>query len=198
MTDTAIATTPLQRLFEFLLYLGYEAERLVPGPEVHFESLLVVVDPPLPEDAEGPAPEAQYVAQVFFSEDILKRPELAELQAELARSSTLQFLVTLPLHYSGLSQQRLLDAYQLVMACSQILPLGYMGINKEQQVYVNYALKAESQDIGIPLIIEILEQLGFFIQLMMPALQALKEGNQPVAELVTQVEKSLVLRAQAD
>jgi hypothetical protein len=192
---TEPTTTPLQRLFEFLLYLGYAAERLVPGPDLHFESLLVALDPAQPE-SEGPPPEAQYVAQLFFSEDILKHADLVELQPELARASTLQFLVTFPLHYTGLSSQRLLEAYQLLMTCSQILPIGYLGINQEQQVYLNYALKAENQNIGIPLIVEILEQLGFFIQVMVPALTALKESDQPLSELVTGLEKALVSRAQ--
>lgn len=193
MTETA--STPLQRLFEFLLYLGYAAERLVPGPDLHFESVLVALDP-VQEKPVGPPPEAQYVAQLFFNEDILKTAELQDLQPELARASTLQFLVTFPLQYSGLSAPRLLEGYQLLMTCSQILPIGYLGLNQEQQVYLSYALKAENQNISIPLIVEILEQMGFFIQVMVPVLQAIKDTDQPLAELVTALEKGLVSQAQ--
>lgn len=39
--------------------------------------------------------------------------------------------------------------------------------------------------------------MGFFIQVMVPVLQALKDTDQPLAELVTALEKGLVSQAQA-
>jgi hypothetical protein len=196
MTETA-TTTPLQRLFEFLLYFGFSAERLVPGPDMHFESLLVSLDP-TPEDPAAEPIEAQNVAQLFFTEDVLIHQEgLAELDAELARASTLQFLVTLPISFAGLPAERLLEGYQLLMTCSQIIPVGYFGLNQEQQLYLSYALKSENQNIGVPLITELLELMGFFIQAFSPWFKALKEGNQPLSELITEIERSLSVAAQS-
>lgn len=195
-TASAPATTPLNRLFEFLLYLGFSAEHLPPGPELRFENLLVVLDEEtgeMPDSDE--AREARYVAQLFFTEDVLQGPELPELKGELDRSSTLQFLVNLPI-YLQLPLQRQLEAYQLLMLCSQIIPLGYFGLNQEGQVYLSYALKAESQDIQVPLIVEILELLSFFIHRLMPWVEALAGSDTPLPELITGLEKSLVLFAQ--
>ncbi|PIQ27008.1 hypothetical protein COW36_16140 [bacterium (Candidatus Blackallbacteria) CG17_big_fil_post_rev_8_21_14_2_50_48_46] len=187
--------TPLQKLFEFLLYFGYSAERIAPGPDIHFESLLVSLDP-TPEKPSDQPSEAQTVAQIFFSEDILRDEALEELQAELARASTLQFLVMLPVSLTSLPSERLFEAYQLLMTCSQIIPVGYFGINQEKQIYLSYALKAENQNISIALITEILELMGFFIQVFLPSFEALATSKQSLAELITGIEKSLAASAQ--
>lgn len=197
MTTAPPVTTPLTRLFEFLLYLGFSAEHLPASAELRFENLLVVLDEETADMPDGDAPrEARYVAQLFFTEDVLQGPELPELKGELDRSSTLQFLVNLPIYLQDLPLQRQLEAYQLLMLCSQIIPLGYFGLNQEGQVYLSYALKAESQDIQVPLIVEILELLSFFIHRLMPWVETLAGSETPLPELITGLEKSLALFAQ--
>jgi len=198
-TASAPPQTPLNRLFEFLLYLGFSAENLPAGPDLHFENVLVVLDEEAFEadSEESTEPrEAQYVAQLFFTEDVLQGPELPELKDELERASTLQFLVNLPLRLNDLSPARLLEAYQLLMLCSQIIPVGYFGLNNDKQVYLSYALKAQNQDIPVPLIVELLEQMSFFIHRLLPWVEALGNSDTPLAELITGMEKSLVIFAQ--
>ena len=204
-TVSAPRQTPLNRLFEFLLYLGFSAENLPAGPDLNFENVLVVLDeepleesPELDPEQQSEQKEARYVAQLFFTEDVLQGPELPDIKDELERAATLQFLVNMPLQLTSLNPERLLEAHELLMICSQIIPVGYFGINHEKQVYLSYALKAQSQDIPVPLIVEILEQMSFFIHRLLPWVEALNNSETPLKELITSMEKSLMIFAQPD
>lgn len=186
MTETIESTTPatpLGRLSDILPHLGYANELSPKGQDgAHFDTLLVILD-------ETEASETyQYVAQLFFTEDILKTEEIPDIQDELENSACLQFLIDLPVDFSGLGTHRMLDAMRLVNYFSQLVPVGAFGVNQENKVYFNYALMAEDQNLSSILIAEILGMLGFFINRLSPMLQDCVTTETPLAELIKQTE----------
>ena len=74
-----------------MIYLEYNAELIPISEDMHFESLLVAMDPD-PEAVE----EYQYVAQMYFVEDLLNIEPDPEDTTSMA---TLQFVVNLPCQF---------------------------------------------------------------------------------------------------
>ncbi len=114
--------------------LGFDAT-FIPAnadDELGFDSLLIILDDEPSED------DLKYGLQAFFVEDMMaaESPDLPE--DEQPDFSTLQFLLELPIDWSEFQGERLLEAYRLLAACSQKMPLGYFSL-EEGEVYYDVA-----------------------------------------------------------
>lgn len=180
---TESVETPLQKLRDILLYLGNNCELLPISEQVHFESLLVALDAN-PEDLD----EYRYVAQLYFVEDILNVPGSEPAEDALA---TLQFIVNLPLIFENASAEVQLKALQLIQACNQILPAGFLAMTQKGELFYKYSLKAESQEIPLPVIVDELNLIGFFLPLFMPIFEEALTGDTPTEALFESLERAV-------
>jgi len=180
--EDELIQTPLQKLQVMLGFLGFDMDRIPVSKEIHFETLLVGLD-------EGENVEShKHVAQLFFVEDILNVPEMDDFQNDLNRMSTLQILVNLPITWDKIPPRRLLEGYGFLDVCNRVLPVGYLGLTPEKEVYYRYALRGENQDMSLTLISDLLTMIGYFLSKMAPQIHALKATQKTLQELQTAIE----------
>ncbi|PIQ24245.1 hypothetical protein COW36_10520 [bacterium (Candidatus Blackallbacteria) CG17_big_fil_post_rev_8_21_14_2_50_48_46] len=179
--------TPLKRLHQILSYVGFNSHLIPQGEENHFDALLVALD----EDQEPDQEEFSTIAQIFFSEDLLRSEALPDIQEELENSVTLQFLVHSSLDAANLNAERLLGLYQFLTRCNRIMPIGHFDLDPEQKIFFHYGLKAENRNIPAALIIDSLENFGFFINRMAPLIQDFIQSERSLEDLSTQLEEDL-------
>ena len=185
LIEDELIQTPLQKLNVMLGFLGFDIERIPTSKDIHFESLLIGLD-------EGENIEThRHVAQVFFIEDLLKVPEMDDFQNDLNRMSTLQFLVNLPISWAQIEPTRLLLGYELMQICNRILPVGYLGLSPEKEIYFSYALRAENQDISLTVISDLLTMIGYFLNTIAPQIHAVKASQKTLQELQTAIEQGI-------
>ena len=179
--------TPLEKLQVLLHYLGYETNRQVITPEIHYEALLVALDK---KSSEEEAP--RFVCAIYFLEDVLRNPEIEQLQEELRNTATLQLITHLPLHLDTADPELALKAHQFIQRCNSTLPVGSFGISPEGQFYFRYALKGDDQNLSAPVVIDILSMMHFFLEKTTPLFERLlQEYDVPLSHLVETLEISL-------
>lgn len=178
--------TPLERLRNLLIYLGINADMIPKSEELHFETLLVALDEN-PDEQD----EFQYIAQIYFVEDILNVPDLERQELELDQLATLQFIVNLPQSFDGLTPERKLVGLELLQLCSQILPAGFMGVNPQGDVFFKYALKSENKDIALAVITDVINMAGFFIHLFTPFIKDVISSEKSLEDLIQGLEQAI-------
>lgn len=169
--------TPLARLQEILAMLDFVSQLLPVGTETPFEQVLVALDQDTPDDQPS-----EYVMQIFFAEDVMRASGLTEVEA--ASSSTLQFMLELPVDCSGLSAERLLETYSALNLFTQIMPLGNLGLNADKQIYFRYGHVGESQNMNASLISELITMFGYFLTQFGPLLGDFVGSQQSVEALM--------------
>ena len=162
----------LQILQQKLEEQGFEASYIPAHSEedLAFDSLLIVLDE-LPSEEE-----MRYGLQAFFVEDMMRAedPELPD--EENPDFATLQFLLELPVDWSELKGERLTEAYRLLSACSQKMPIGYFSLEGGELFYT-YSLLAEDQRIPSKVLISAVDMMGFFVNRMTPVFEAFTAEN---------------------
>lgn len=174
--------SPLQKLRQFLAYLEYDTEMISKSPEIHFETLLVGLD-------EGVVESHTHVAQLFFSEDVLNLPETQSIQDALNQMATLQIMVDLPLHWHEAKPETLLKGYAFMQTCNRILPVGHLGLTAKKELYYRYGLRSEDQNLSIPLIVDLLTLIGYFLSKMTPLLK--RVANESLENLERNLERAI-------
>lgn len=162
----------LQILQQKLEDNGFDAS-FIPGnseDDLGFDSLLILLDD------ETSDQELQYGLQAFFVEDMMQaeNPDLPE--DEKPDFATLQFLLELPVDWSKLQNERLIDSYRLLASCSQKMPLGYFS-QESGEVFYTYSLIAEDQRLSTKVLSSAIDMMNFFIQRMTPVFQEFATDN---------------------
>lgn len=183
-------TRNLPRLAGVLEQTGFPVHLIGESESMPVSQLLVALD-------EDDRPEISYPLRVFYQEDalILAEPEDSPLAPELEESATLCFLLELE---RELPSDRLLDLYRILNVWNGIVPLGTLGVleNAPQGLYYRYALPHD-EGFNLLLVAEILDQIGFYLNRLLPLLDRwLVEGG-PVEELLQDSERELAQEALA-
>lgn len=166
---------------------GFEAS-YIPAhseDELGFDSLLIVLDDEPSED------EMRFGLQAFFVEDMMhaEDPELPE--DEQPDFSTLQFLLELPVDWSGLEGERLTEGYRLLSACSQKMPLGYFSLEAGELFYT-YSLLAEDQRISSKILSSAVDMMSFFINRMTPVFEDFVDDNLSLEAALEQLDERIM------
>lgn len=179
----ATSETPLARIKTVLEHLQFPTYLMEPSAEIPFEQLLVSLD----QGAEQQV--SLYVMQMMFSEDILHatRDDAPSLDAAV-ENVTLQFFMDLPMTFAP---ECLLDTYRLVSAYNKLLPLGSLNLteNGEQSgLFFHYAQVVERDNLSVPVVVDILETVQFFLTLFVPKVQEFQSNQKDLATLLEETE----------
>lgn len=177
----------LQILQQKLEEQGFDAS-YIPAhseEELAFDSLLVVLDDKPSED------EMLYGLQAFFVEDMMRAEDPDLPEEENPDFATLQFLLELPVDWSDLAGERLTEAYRLLSACSQKMPLGYFSLEGGELFYT-YSLLAEDQRIPSKVLISAVDMMSFFINRMTPVFEAFVDDQLSLEAALAQLDQRIL------
>ncbi len=138
--------------------------------ELGFDSLLIILDEEPGED------DMRYGLQAFFVEDMMRAEDPDLPDDENPDFSTLQFLLELPVDWSELSGERLTEAYRLLGACSQKIPIGYFSL-EAGEVFYTTSILSEDQRVPTKVLISAVDMMSFFINRMTPVFEEFSAKN---------------------
>lgn len=181
-----------KRLQAVLNALNMPTMHIPANAENPIEMLLISVDEaPVTEGSES-----QFVFQLYFAGDMLDQAlqEAGATDPDDSNSVNLQFVMVLPVEDTP---HDLLALHQLLSICNRILPVGFLGLNEENRVYLRYGLLAESKSgITLPQVVEIIDMLSFFVLRMSPSIGALIQEKLTLQDAISAIETSLLESAQ--
>lgn len=183
---------PLKILQQKLQDQEFEVSYIAAGEEeIHFDSLLILLDEAEEEE------ESLYALQAFFVEDMMKAedPELPE--DETPDFATLQLIMELPVNWEDLSEDRVETALRLLNACSQKIPIGQFNLEGDE-VYYTYALLADSQRIPSKVLSAALDLIGFFIPPMCAVLQEFADQEMALEACLEQLDQYILAEEDED
>lgn len=153
--------------------------------DLAFDSLLIVLD-------EEPSEEdMRYGLQAFFVEDMMRAEDPHLPDEENPDFATLQFLLELPVDWSELQGERLIEAYRLLSACSQKMPIGYFSLESGELFYT-YSLLSEEQRIPSKVLISAVDMISFFINRMTPVFEAFSDQNLSLESALAELDRRIL------
>jgi hypothetical protein len=171
----------LQRMLEFG---NYQAEALAMDQNPKLQHLMV--GPIGYLNAEGDEdPERALFVDLAWVNDLyqtLGRPVDAY-------TDSLQFFVVLPFE---IPEQRQTDICLLISAYNLLLPLGNLLVDPQGQAVMVYRLKtSHDRDLAGYVVLEVLDQMLFFVNLLARQLEAVAMGRLSVDQARERTEKDL-------
>lgn len=188
MTITAEKPTTLARLAEILNAIKMPAHYTMETPEVPFEKLVVALDNA--QTIETPI----YLVNLYFVEDLLTpAQDLGEdFNAELKRTSTLQFYIEQPLE---LNPEKLLDTYRLLSMLGRWVPVGgslsVLESHEGSDLYYTYAMPTDNKTLNALWIIDILETMQLFLTGFFPRVHAFQTSDESLEEVIADIQNDL-------
>ncbi len=182
MTETKVRQSPLHTLSEILSLLGFAVQFLPADTQNKLDQLFIGLDQDAQEGRHS------YILQLFFMEDILKAMQ-PDLEVEEAPRSSLQMVLKLPVAFQSLKENQELEGLRLIILLNKLLPVGNFGLEGENnEVYFRYVLMGDSQNFNGRLIIEVIEQIRFFIQRMAPLFEACVQSEKTALQVLDESE----------
>ena len=119
----------------------------------------------------------QIVINVMFLNDVL----LATQQQEYPHSDTLQFIINLPFKVPA---EKLSSVLRVMTVFNNFIPLGCFNMNVDGAPYYRYAWKIYERNVDGLLLLEILDEILFFVERLGYKLEEVATAKKTVKEIL--------------